>query len=486
MTATLQDVEAVIGLEVHAELLTESKMFCSCSAAYLQGESNSHTCPVCLGLPGSLPVMNRKAVEYTVRTALALNCEIPEFSKFDRKNYFYPDLPKGYQVSQYDLPMSRNGHLDVRVGNATRRVGITRVHLEEDTGKLLHSGAIHESASSLVDLNRAGVPLIEIVSEPDMRSADEAREYMQRLRRLLVWIEVSDGRMEEGSLRCDANVSVRPRGQEELGVKVEVKNMNSFRAVHLALQHEIERQAAALQSGEVIVQETRGWNESKGVTVGQRSKEYAQDYRYFPEPDLPPLTFSRELVERLRGELPELPEARARRLLGLGVSAEQADLLTISKEMAAYFEATVGAGAPAAEAANWLLGEVSRVLNQGRPLAELMAPEALAEVIERKLAGAISNNQAKELFASSLDGPRWTGPGEVEAAIKAVGLSQVSDSDQLEAWVEAAIEAQPQAWSDFSSGNERASGRLIGEVMKLSGGKASGPAVMEILRLRHK
>ena len=308
--------EAVIGLEVHAQLLTRSKMFCRCTASYFRGEPNSHTCPVCLGLPGALPVMNRRAVELTIRTALALNCEIPEFSKFDRKNYFYPDLPKGYQISQYDLPLSRDGHVEVEVDGRPLRVGITRVHLEEDTGKLTHAGAIHTSSESLVDLNRAGVPLMEIVSEPDMRTADEAREYMQRLRQVLVWIGVSDGNMEEGSLRCDANVSVRPAGSTELGTKVEIKNMNSFRAVHLALGHEIERQRGALQAGETIVQETRGWNEAKGVTVSQRSKEYAHDYRYFPEPDLPPLNIGRPMVEDIRAALPELPAARAARLPG--------------------------------------------------------------------------------------------------------------------------------------------------------------------------
>src|SRR4030081_528973 len=323
------EIEAVIGLEVHAQLLTRSKMFCSCSAAYLDGEPNSHTCPVCLALPGALPVINRRGIELTIRTALALSCEIPEFSKFDRKNYFYPDLPKGYQISQYDLPLSIGGHLDIEHDGRPLRVGITRVHLEEDTGKLLHSGDIHTSSSSLVDLNRAGVPLMEIVSEPDMRSADQAREYMQRLRQMLVWIGVNDGNMEEGSLRCDANVSVRPKGSAELGTKVEIKNMNSFRAVHMALAYEIERQKTALVSGEMIVQETRGWNEARGVTVGQRSKEFAHDYRYFPEPDLPPLQVTAEMVAGIRAPLPELPAARAARFReDLRLSGYDADQLT--------------------------------------------------------------------------------------------------------------------------------------------------------------
>jgi len=487
VSAVATGVEAVIGLEVHAELLTQSKMFCACSASYLAGEPNSHTCPVCLGLPGALPVMNRRAIELTIKTALALNCEIAEFSKFDRKNYFYPDLPKGYQISQYDLPISHDGHLDVRTGDHHRRVGITRVHLEEDTGKLTHAGAIHTSQSSLVDLNRAGVPLIEIVSEPDMRSAEEAREYMQRLRQILVWIGVSDGRMEEGSLRCDANVSVRAPGSTELGTKVEVKNMNSFRAVYLALQHEIERQAAALEAGEEIVQETRGWNEAKGVTISQRRKEYADDYRYFPEPDLPPLHLDRALVDRIRAELPELPATRADRLeRDLGVSADQADLLTDTVELADYFEAVVATGVPAAEAANWVLGEVSRVLNTGVLVSALtVRPEALGGLVARKLDGTINNNQAKELFAELAGGDTVVATAAaIDEAIQSRGLRQVSDTAELERLVDEAIAAQAKAWEDFRGGNERASGALVGYVMKQTKGQASGPAVTEILRRR--
>jgi aspartyl-tRNA(Asn)/glutamyl-tRNA(Gln) amidotransferase subunit B len=493
------EIEAVIGLEVHAQLLTRSKMFCSCSAAYLAGEPNSHTCPVCLGLPGSLPVINRRAVEFTIRTALALNCAVPEFSKFDRKNYFYPDLPKGYQISQYDLPLSRQGHLDVEVEGRPRRVGITRVHLEEDTGKLTHSGAIESSLVSRVDLNRAGVPLMEIVSEPDLRTADEAREYMQRLRQLLVWIGVSDGNLEEGSLRCDANVSVRQVGVTELGTKVEIKNMNSFRAVHLALGYEIERQKAALLTGEPIVQETRGWNEAKGMTVGQRSKEFAHDYRYFPEPDLPPLQISRELVEGIRAGLPELPAARAARFRQeLGLSAYDADQLTSGRQLADYFESVLaalgdggGGGAQpdsktAKEVANWVIGEVNHAVNESTgSIADLkIRPPALATLIQRKAAGDISHNQAKELFVALADaeGKGAADHAAVDAVIEAHGMKQVSDSSQLEAWVEAALAEEPQAAADFRAGNERAIGRLVGAVMRVSGGKANGPAVNAILR----
>ena len=488
-------IEAVIGLEVHAQLLTQSKMFCGCSTAYLAGAPNALTCPVCLGLPGSLPVINRRAVELTIRTALALDCEISEFSKFDRKNYFYPDLPKGYQVSQYDLPLSHHGHLEIELGGRPRRVGITRVHLEEDTGKLTHGGgAIHTATASLVNLNRAGVPLMEIVSEPDMRTADEAREYMQRLRQVLVWIGVSDGNMEEGSLRCDANVSVRPAGDSDLGVKVEIKNMNSFRAVHLALAHEIERQGAALLAGETIVQETRGWNEAKGVTVSQRSKEYAHDYRYFPEPDLPPLNLGREMVEAIRSALPELPAQRAARFRrDLVLSAYDADQLTASRELADYFEAVLASLAGAAaegakEVANWVIGDVNRVLKEReiRPGAVMVTPAALAALIASKAAGVISNNQARELFKEIAAG----GPGAtraedaaaIDALIEARGLRQVTDSGELDALVDAAIAAQPQAAEDVRAGNDRAIGRLVGEAMKLSGGKANGPAVDALLR----
>jgi aspartyl-tRNA(Asn)/glutamyl-tRNA(Gln) amidotransferase subunit B len=495
------EIEAVIGLEVHAQLQTRSKMFCRCTASYFRGEPNSHTCPVCLGLPGALPVMNRRAVELTIRTALALNCEILEFSKFDRKNYFYPDLPKGYQISQYDLPLSRGGHLEVDIDGQPLRVGITRVHLEEDTGKLTHAGAIDTSNESLVDLNRAGVPLMEIVSEPDMRTADEAREYMQRLRQVLVWIGVSDGNMEEGSLRCDANVSVRPAGSKELGTKVEIKNMNSFRAVHLALGHEIERQRGALQAGETIVQETRGWNEAKGVTVSQRSKEYAHDYRYFPEPDLPPLNIGRPMVEDIRAALPELPVARAARLRDqLGLSAYDAGQLTASRDLADYYEDVVeGVGVQnAKEAANWVIGEVNRVVKDRglAPAALPVRPAALAALIHQKLDGAISHNQAKELFGKlALGGELVVQKVGVDAGqeaeevirlIKESGLRQVTDRGELEAWVDAAIEAQPQAAADVRNGNERAIGRLVGEVMKLSGGKASGPAVSAMLQEKLK
>jgi len=320
------DFEVVIGLEVHSQLLTKSKMFCTCSTGYANAAPNTHVCPICMGMPGVLPVINRQAIAYTIMTALALNCNIPAYSKFDRKNYSYPDLMKGYQISQYDVPLSKDGYLTVERNGQTRKIGITRVHLEEDTARLLH----HEGYS-LIDVNRSGTPLMEIVSEPDMRSPEEARLYMQKLREILVYLGVSSGRMEEGSLRCDANISIRPRGQQKLGVKTEIKNMNSFRSVERALEYEAQRQIAMARAGETIHQETRGWVETKGITVSQRSKEQAHDYRYFPEPDLPPLLISREWVEELRAALPELPDARrARYRSEFGLSAQDANVLSKS------------------------------------------------------------------------------------------------------------------------------------------------------------
>src|SRR5579859_2678506 len=369
MTVTETDVatdfEIVIGLEVHSQLLTRSKMFCSCSTDYAYAAPNTHVCPVCMGMPGVLPVINQQAVAYTIMTALALNCSIPEYSKFDRNNYPYPDLMKGYQISQYDIPLSHDGYLTIEHNAQTRKIGITRVHLEEDTARLLHYDGY-----SLVDINRSGTPLMEIVSEPDMRSPEEARLYMQKLREILVYLGVSSGRMEEGSLRCDANISIRPRGQQKLGVKTEIKNMNSFRSVERALEYEVQRQVALARAGEPIYQETRGWVETRGVTVPQRSKEQAHDYRYFPEPDLPPLVISRAWVEELRAQLPELPDARrARYRSKYGLSTQDANVLTEDKAFGDYFEQVMAASpnvsdrkARAKLASNWVLSEVVRLL----------------------------------------------------------------------------------------------------------------------------
>jgi aspartyl-tRNA(Asn)/glutamyl-tRNA(Gln) amidotransferase subunit B len=355
------DFEVVIGLEVHSQLLTRSKMFCSCGTDYANAAPNTHVCPVCMGMPGVLPVINRQAVAYMVMTALALNCAIPEYSKFDRKNYPYPDLMKGYQISQYDVPLSQRGYLTIEHGGQTKKIGITRVHLEEDTARLLH-----HDGYSLVDINRAGTPLMEIVSEPDMRDPEEARLYMQKLREILVYLGVSSGRMEEGSLRCDANISVRPRGQQALGVKTEIKNMNSFRAVERALVYEAQRQIDILRAGGTIHQETRGWVETRGVTVSQRSKEEAHDYRYFPEPDLPPLVISQAWVDDLRARLPELPDARRQRYISeYGISAQNANVLTEDKALGDYFERIVSVSktqdrlARARAACNLVLNDVA-------------------------------------------------------------------------------------------------------------------------------
>ncbi|MDQ6714255.1 MAG: Asp-tRNA(Asn)/Glu-tRNA(Gln) amidotransferase subunit GatB [Candidatus Dormibacteraeota bacterium] len=480
MSAIATRYEVVVGLEVHAQILTQSKMFCSCSTDYLTTPPNANTCPVCLGLPGSLPVINRRAVEATIRTALALNCEIPEFSKFDRKNYFYPDLPKGYQISQYDLPFSRNGRLDFDVKGEARRCGITRVHLEEDTGKLLHAGAIEEAQSSLVDFNRAGVPLMEIVSEPDLRSADEAREYVMRLRAILQYIGVNKGDMESGQLRCDANVSLRPAGQSEFGTKVEIKNMNSFRAIHRAIEYEIGRQTEVLDAGGRLVQETRGWNDARALTVSQRTKEFAEDYRYFPEPDLPPLVVSRKWVEEIRAGLPELPAARRERFLtSYGLTAYDASLLTSSKPMAAFFEETVRLGAPAKAVANWILGDFSRLLNAEHKEIEQSSikPPHLQQLIELIESGSISGKMAKETFETMY---RESDPGPALTALK--GSSQISGDTELEAIAAQVIAENAQSVADFKAGKERALKFLIGQGMKISKGRANPQRLEASLR----
>jgi aspartyl-tRNA(Asn)/glutamyl-tRNA(Gln) amidotransferase subunit B len=481
--ADLERYEVVIGLEVHAQLLTRSKMFCSCSADYTDKPPNSNTCPVCLGLPGVLPVMNGQAIEYTVRTALALNCEIPPFTKFDRKNYFYPDLPKGYQISQYDMPLSRNGWLEFELGGEMLRCGITRVHLEEDTGTMHHAGDVLQSAtSSLVDLNRAGVPLMEIVGEPDLRSAAAAREYLVRLHQILMYIGVNDGNLEKGSFRCDANVSLRRRGADEYGTKVEIKNMNSFRAVNRALEYEIERQIGVLDQGGTLVQETRGWVEARGATVGQRSKEYAHDYRYFPEPDLPPLKLPSSFTDHVRATLPELPAARTQRLRQqYGLSAYDAAVLTGSREDADSYEAVVAAGVPAKLAANWVMGDVAALANEHRlPLHRSgLGIGGLVELLRLIDAGSINGPTAKELLVEL-----YVPGGDPARIVSERGLAQVSDEAALVSIVDAVIAENPAAAEDFRAGKDTALGRLVGQVMKATGGKAQPQLVNRLLRDR--
>jgi aspartyl-tRNA(Asn)/glutamyl-tRNA(Gln) amidotransferase subunit B len=476
--------ELVIGLEVHAQLLTSSKMFCRCSADYAGAQPNTHNCPVCMGFPGVLPVINAQAVDYTIMTALALKCTIPEFSKFDRKNYFYPDLPKGYQISQYDRPLSEHGYLTLRVDGVERRVGITRVHLEEDTGRHLER-AEAGGRYSLIDLNRAGVPLMEIVGEPDLRSPLEARLYMEKLHTILVYLGVSSGRMEEGALRCDANVSVRPRGQQDYGVKTEIKNMNSFRAVEHAISYEAERQIRALRAGETIHQETRGWVEERGITVSQRSKEYAHDYRYFPEPDLPPLVISRAWVERVRAAMPELPDAKSARFHDqYGLSALDAEALVSSRALADYFEATVAAataGEPtmrARAASNWIQNELKGLLfAQGSDIATSpLSPESLAGLLDAVASDAISGKQGKAVLEQAL------ASGEPPTAIIArEGVSQLSDAGELERIVDEVLASNPRAVDDYRAGKANALAFLVGQVMKRTKGRARPDVVNPLL-----
>jgi aspartyl-tRNA(Asn)/glutamyl-tRNA(Gln) amidotransferase subunit B len=456
------DWEAVIGMEVHAQLATRSKMFCSCSSDYLAAPPNANVCEVCLGMPGVLPVVNGRAVELVVRTALALESDVAEHTKFDRKNYFYPDLPKGYQISQYDLPMARGG----RIAVGERTVRITRVHLEEDTGKLIHAGdALQSAAESLVDLNRAGVPLMEIVTEPDLRSADEARDYAVALRAILRAIGASEAEMEKGQLRAEANISVRPAGSEELGVKTELKNINSFRALHRAVEHEIRRQIEVLESGGRVVQETRGWSEAEQRTFSQRSKEFAEDYRYFPEPDLPPLELEPAWVGSLRAALPELPAARRARLAGqYGLSDYDADQLTQEMATADLFEATVAAGAPAKQAANWIVGGAA--IDAAR----------LAELIELVLNGTINRDQGLLV----LDEAQASGRAPA-AIVRERGLAQVSDQGELAAVVDRVLAESPQAVGDFKAGKQQAIGALLGKVKGATGGRANMSVARELL-----
>jgi aspartyl-tRNA(Asn)/glutamyl-tRNA(Gln) amidotransferase subunit B len=478
--AVVTRYEVVVGLEVHAQILTQSKMFCGCSTDYLTAEPNANTCPVCLGLPGSLPVINRKAVEATIRTALALNCEIPEYSKFDRKNYFYPDLPKGYQISQYDLPLSRRGYLEFDVKGVARRCGITRVHLEEDTGKLLHEGAIHEAQSSLVNFNRAGVPLMEIVSEPDMRSADEAREYVMKLRAILQYIGVNNGDMESGQLRCDANVSLRPGGQQEYGTKVEIKNMNSFRGIHRAIDYEIERQTEVLDAGGRLIQETRGWNDGRGITVSQRTKEFAEDYRYFPEPDLPPLDVSRQWVGEIQSRLPELPGARRDRFRAeYGLTLYDASVLTASRAMAEYFEATVRLGSPAKTVANWILGDFSRLLNADHHEIQdsSIKPRHLHDLLGLVDSGAISGKMAKETFNEM-----YRSADPERALQQARGSAQISGDSELDGIANQVIAENDKSVADFKAGKEQALKFLIGQGMKISKGRANPQRLDALIR----
>jgi aspartyl-tRNA(Asn)/glutamyl-tRNA(Gln) amidotransferase subunit B len=486
MSATATDLfETIVGLEIHVELSTKSKMFCGCAVAF-GGEPNSRTCPTCLGLPGSLPVANEKAVEYTMKIGAALNCEIAARSLFHRKNYFYPDMPKNYQISQYDLPLCRGGYVDISGDWGTTRVGITRVHLEEDTGKSLHvggGGRIADSNYSLEDFNRAGTPLVEIVSEPDIGSAEEARAFVTELRAILEGLGVSDVRMEEGSLRVDANVSVRRKGEAEHGAKIEVKNMNSIRSVARALEYEARRQRQALESGKTLIQETRHWDEKTGVTSSMRTKEFAFDYRYFPEPDLVPLEPSREWIARVRESLPETPSARRERFTrDYGLGPEDVAVLTSSIRTADWFESAARSyGGDAKKIANWVIADLFGLLNEaGIELHESkIAPAHLAMLVELIDGGSISGKQAKlvlaEMFATGVD------PKKIAAA---KGLEQVSDTAAIEALVDEVIAANPDAAQRVRDGNTGTIGFLVGQVMRASQGKANPQMVNQLLSER--
>jgi aspartyl-tRNA(Asn)/glutamyl-tRNA(Gln) amidotransferase subunit B len=477
---TLDGYEAVIGLEVHAEMLTASKIFCGCSARF-GAPPNTNVCPVCLGMPGVLPVLNRRVVEFAIRAGLATGCTIEERSRFARKNYFYPDLPKGYQISMYEQPLCVGGGIDIVVDGDARRIGLTRIHMEEDTGKNIHDA---HAAGSLVDFNRGGVPLLEIVSEPDMRSPAEAGAYLRALRSILQYLEICDGNMEEGSFRCDANCSVRRIGDQTLGTKVEIKNMNSFRNVEHAIDYELERQVRALQNGEALRQETRLWDPDRTETRSMRSKESAHDYRYFPEPDVRPLVVAPAWVESVRATLPELPPARRRRFEEAhGLSAYDADVLTQRKDVADYFEAMVAAGAGAKDAANWITTELLRIVREQKLDDALVirdwpiTPQRLAALARLVDAGTINRNTAKGLL------PRLLGTDVDPAAlVEAEGLAQVSDRGALDRAVHEVLAKHPDQAEQFRSVKEKEIGFLVGQVMKATGGKANPQVVQQLLR----
>jgi aspartyl-tRNA(Asn)/glutamyl-tRNA(Gln) amidotransferase subunit B len=470
------EFETVIGLEVHSELSTESKIFCGCSTEF-GAPPNTHTCPICLGHPGVLPVLNKRAVEFAMKAALALNCTIGEESKFDRKNYFYPDLPKAYQISQYDKPIGENGWIDIEVNGQTKRIGITRLHLEEDAGKLIHAPGGY---ATLADYNRVGTPLVEIVSEPDLRSPEEARAYLEKLKAILQYCEVSDVKMEEGSLRCDANVSLRPAGQQEFGIRAELKNMNSFRNVQRGLEYEEVRQAEILRGGGQVVQETRRWDDANGRTVSMRGKEEAHDYRYFPDPDLIKLKINREWIEEIRSTIPELPDARkARYVSDFGLSEYDAGVITMSKDTSDFFDEAVQTGADPKAVSNWVMGELTGYLNANQiELKDVkVTPQGLGELIKLIDKGTISIKIAKTVFKEMIE----TGKSP-DKIVEEKGLVQISDEGELKRIVDEVIAANPQSVADFKAGKDKAIGFLVGQLMKATKGKANPGVVNELLR----
>jgi len=482
----VEGYEVVIGLEVHVQLKTNSKLFCGCSTKF-GSPPNTQTCPVCLGLPGVLPVLNKKAIELAVRAALALNCEIEEYSKFDRKNYFYPDLPKNYQISQYDKPFSKNGYIDIVVNNEKRRIRIKRVHLEEDAGKLVHisaSGQIATAEGSLVDLNRTGIPLLEIVSEPDISSPLEAYEYLLALKSILQYIGVSDCDMEKGTLRCDANISVKLKGENKLGEKVEIKNLNSFKNVQKALEYESIRQIDALKNGEKLVQETRLWDANENITYSMRTKEEAHDYRYFPEPDLVPLRLTKEMVEEIKKSLVELPQVREERFVKeYNLPEYDAKVLTSSKDIADYFEKCVSLYNKPKSISNFVMVELLGLLNANNMeiLESPIKPESLVKLIKLIDEGVISSKIAKVVFEEMFYTKK-----DPELIVKEKGLVQITDEKTITQMVEKVIKDNPKIVEEYKGGKEKVLGNLVGQVMKMSNGKANPQIVNKILREKIK
>jgi len=475
-----QHYETVIGLEVHVQLTTKTKIFCGCSTEFGQ-TPNSQTCPVCLGLPGALPVLNKKAVELAIRTGLAINCQIAPRSIFARKNYFYPDLPKGYQISQFELPVCEHGWLDIALENGeSKRIGITRAHMEEDAGKLIHGETPDSAGVSMVDLNRACTPLLEIVSEPDMRSADEAIAYLKKLHQIVVYLGVCDGNLEEGSFRCDANVSVRPFAQQEFGTRAELKNINSFRFIKQAIEYEVERQIDLIESGGKVIQETRLFDSNTGMTRSMRGKEEAHDYRYFPDPDLVPLVISQDWIQEVRAKLPELPDAkRARFVNELGLSAYDAEVLASDRELADYFDACVQASGDAKACANWVMGDVLRKLKETEAtISDVpVAPEMLAGLLSRIADSTISGKIAKTVFEKM-----WQNGQTADQIIEAEGLKQVTDTGAIEGLVDEVIAAHPDQVAEYLGGKDKLIGFFVGKVMQASQGKANPGMVNQLLK----
>lgn len=471
--------EAVIGLEVHVELKTKTKIFCGCSTDF-GADPNSQVCPVCLGLPGTLPVFNKQVLEHAVNAGLATHCDIALYSKFDRKNYFYPDLSKAYQVSQFDYPIASNGYVTIEVDGKEKNIGLTRIHIEEDAGKLVHKGdSITTSHESLADYNRGGVPLIEIVSEPDIRSAEEARAYLEELRAIILYTGASDARMEEGSLRCDVNISLRPEGQTEFGTRAEIKNLNSFKAVERAIWHEIDRQSALLDDGERVVLETRTWDDVKGCTFSLRSKENADEYRYFPEPDIPPIILEASWVEDKRRALPEMPRERRLRIHeNDAISMTDAKILTASKYMADFYEETKSLCGNPAQVCNWLLGDVSAKLNADSIALEeaSFTPTQLAELITLIEEGTISGKIAKEVFLIAFEEGKMP-----KAVVEEKGLKQISNEDDLVPIICDVIEKNPKSVEDYQAGKTKAFGFFVGQVMKATKGQANPAVVNQIV-----